>query len=280
MTHLALLGTGLLGAGFVESLLAKGHSVHVWNRSAAKTAPLVAKGAVAARTPADAVRGASHVHLVLSEDAAVDEVIAALRPGLGKDVPVIDHSTNLPAKVAARSAALRGEGVRYIPAPVFMSPQNAREASGMMVFSATAADAKALDQHLSAMTGKLWHVGDRPELAAAYKLAGNSVYFAMTAAMNDVLAIGRGSDVGDKQMLELFDNFKVGHALPFIGQRLLQADHGQPSFELTMARKDARLMQEAAGDQRLIALPAVIAAMDHAIEQGAGARDFAAFTSA
>src|SRR5260221_9875147 len=80
MATLAVLGTGLLGSGMVENLLAKGHRVRIWNRSPDKLAPLLAKGAIAAADPAAAARGAERVHLVLAEDAAVDAVVAALRP--------------------------------------------------------------------------------------------------------------------------------------------------------------------------------------------------------
>jgi 3-hydroxyisobutyrate dehydrogenase len=278
MTTIALLGTGLLGAGMVENLLTKGHSVRIWNRTPGKLAPLVQRGAVAAATPSEAVRGASHVHLVLAEDAAVDAVIAQLRPGLGANVPVIDHSTNLPALVKARFAALRAAGVRYVPAPVFMSPQNAREASGLMLMAGPAADHAELQAHLGTMTGKLLHAGERAELPAVWKLAGNSVFFAMAAAMADVLAIGAGAGVDAAQMLSLFDTFKPGTALPFLGQRVAKAGAGPASFELDMARKDARLMQQTAGDERLLVLPAVAAAMDQALARGQGKADYAVFT--
>jgi 3-hydroxyisobutyrate dehydrogenase-like beta-hydroxyacid dehydrogenase len=278
MTTIALLGTGLLGAGMVENLLTKGHEVRVWNRSPHKMAPLVLRGAIAAATPADAVGGASHVHLVLSEDAAVDAVVSQLRPALGKGVPVIDHSTNLPALVKARFDALRSAGVRYVPAPVFMSPQNAREASGLMVMAGPVADHDALQTHLAAMTGKLLYAGERADLPAVWKLAGNSVFFAMAAAMADVLAIGAGAGVDAAQMLSLFDTFKPGAALPFLGQRVAKAGSGPASFELDMARKDARLMQQTAGKQRLLVLPGVAAAMDQALAQGHGKADYSIFT--
>ncbi len=277
MTTIALLGTGLLGAAMIENLLQKGVAVRAWNRSRDKLAPLTGKGAVAAANPAECVRGASRVHLVLAEDAAVDDVIAQMRPGLGKDVPVVDHSTNAPAKVKARFATLRAQGVRYVPAPVFMSPQNAREASGLMLLAGPKADADALVPELSAMTGKVWHVGERPDLAAVHKLAGNSVFFAMAAAMSDVLAIGKGCDVGPEQMLALFDVFKPGSALPYLGQRVQRATDAPASFELSMARKDARLMTEAAGPVPTLVLPAVVAAMDRAIARGQGHADYAVF---
>ena len=47
------------------------------------------------------------------------------------------------------------------------------------------------------------------------------------------------------------------------------------SFELSMARKDARLMLEAAHDERLAVLPGVAARMDALLEEGFADRDLA-----
>jgi 3-hydroxyisobutyrate dehydrogenase len=280
MTTIALLGTGLLGAGMVENLLQKGHQVRAWNRSSQKLHPLLQKGAVAAASPADAVRSAERVHLVLSEDSAVDAVIQQLRAGLGKDVPILDHSTNLPQKVRTRYRELRAQGVHYLPAPVFMSPHDAKNASGLMLLAGPAAEHQTLAPALQSMTGKLMYVGEREDLAAVYKLAGNSMFFALASALADVFAIGAGNDVAPEQMLALFDTFKPGSALPFLGQRIAKAGSGPASFELAMARKDARLMQETAGQAPLLLLPTIAAAMDRAIGKGQAQADYAVFTKA
>ncbi|MFN7145467.1 MAG: NAD(P)-binding domain-containing protein, partial [Myxococcota bacterium] len=214
--------------------------------------------------------------LVLTADDAVDATIAALRPGLGEGVYVVDHSTNLPACVAERSARLRAEGVRYVHAPVFMSPQNAREASGILLLAAPAADAEALTPALAHMTGKVWHVGERPDLAAVHKLVGNGALIALAGAMGDLLAVGAAQGLSSAEVLSLFDVFRP--AVGFVGQRVATAGDKPASFELRMARKDVRLMIETAGGPgRLTVLPAVAAAMDDAIAQGRGDQDFAVF---
>ena len=46
-----------------------------------------------------------------------------------------------------------------------------------------------------------------------------------------------------------------------------------PTFELTMARKDARLMLELAGDRQLAVLPAIAARIDALIARGFGSDD-------
>jgi len=103
-THIAFLGTGRLGAGFVEAALGRGDSVAVWNRTASKAKALEAFGARVAATPADAVKDAVRVHLVLKDDAAVESVVAEFRAALAPGAIVVDHTTTQPALTAERAA--------------------------------------------------------------------------------------------------------------------------------------------------------------------------------
>lgn len=277
MADLAVLGTGLLGSAMAENLLARGHRLRVWNRTRDRLEPLVGRGAAAADDPAAAVRGADRVHVVLSEDAAVDAVLAEARPGLREGVPVIDHSTTQPAATAARFAQQRRAGVRFVHAPVFMSPQNARDATGLMLLAAPARDAEALAAPLGEMTGKVWHVGERPDLAAFHKLAGNGLILALCGVLGDLLAMGRGAGLAPQEVLSLFEVFRPGAAISAFGQRVAAAGEEPPGFQLAMARKDVRLMLETAGAAELAVLPAVAAAMDRALAEGRGGQDFAVF---
>ena len=99
---IAFLGMGLLGANFVRALRRRGESVQVWNRSAAKARALAETGAVVRDTPADTVRGARLVHLTLSDDAVVDDVLERARPGLSRPPRRAGRSS-------ARSAGARAE---------------------------------------------------------------------------------------------------------------------------------------------------------------------------
>lgn len=270
---IAILGTGLLGRGFAENLLGKGVSVRVWNRTASRAAPLAELGAVVCETPDDAVRGATRVHLVLKDDSAVDPVVEALRPALGEGVYVLDHSTNLPAAVAARYTRLREVGVRYLHAPVFMGPSNARQASGLMLFAGPVEDETALRSALETMTGKVVSLGTEPDKAAKVKLTGNGMLVMLTAAMGDLFRMGEACGLSPEEILALFDQFSPTPA--GMGRRALAASTQPVGFELTMARKDVRLMIETAGDAELVLLPAIAKVMDEAIAAGLGAEDFA-----
>lgn len=268
MATVAVLGMGLLGAGFTSNLLEKGHTVRVWNRTASKCAPLIALGAIHAETPAEAVRGADRVHLILAADSAVDAVIEAM--GDAVDGPILDHSTNLPEKVAARSEQLWSRGVRYFHAPVFMSPSSAREATGLMLISGPEADITELRPALETMTGKLMYSGAQPAKAAGVKLIGNAMLFVLNTGMGDLFRMGAKTGVEAGEIVSLFESFAVGPA--GMGQRILNSGTAPVGFELTMARKDVGLM--AATGAELTLLPAIATAMDQAIEAGRGAEDF------
>ena len=62
----------------VAKLLERGETVHVWNRTTEKARALEADGAKAFDQPREAVRGASGIHVTLSDDATVDSVLEPL----------------------------------------------------------------------------------------------------------------------------------------------------------------------------------------------------------
>jgi 3-hydroxyisobutyrate dehydrogenase-like beta-hydroxyacid dehydrogenase len=278
MEHVAFLGTGLLGGAMVERMLAQGQHVAVWNRTPSKLEGLRAAGAAAAATAADAVAGADRVHLALTDDAVVDAILAEVVPRLARTAIVIDHSTTSPVKTRDRAGRLAADGVRFVHAPVFMSPQMCRDGKGLIMVSGPAAVFEAVQASLARMTGDVWYLGERADLAAAYKLFGNSMLFAINAGLTDVLAMAGNIGVSGDEALALFSRFNTSMAIPMRGQKMVKRDFS-PMFELAMARKDVRLMLESAGQQPLIVLPALAARMDEMIAAGHGKDDVAAIAA-
>src|SRR6478736_2817721 len=253
-TRVAVLGTGLLGSAMVRRFRTRGLGVTVWNRTAAKAQALEADGATAAASPAAAVKDALHVHIVLSEDAVVDAVLERIVPSLARGAIVIVHSTTLPAGTAARAERLHGRGVRFLHAPVFMSPQMAADGTGLMIVSGAQAEYDDVRAELEGMTGEAWYLGDRPDLAAAYKLFGNLMLFAVNGGLADIFTIARANGIDPLKSLEVFDHFKLMSGIPMRGQRMATGNTTPASFELSMARKDVRLMIEAARGGSLLVL--------------------------
>jgi 3-hydroxyisobutyrate dehydrogenase-like beta-hydroxyacid dehydrogenase len=279
MTTVAFLGTGLLGSGMVEAMRRHGVPVVVWNRTASKARALEPFGAEVAATPEDAARGAGRVHMALSDDAVVDAMLARIRPHVGADAVVIDHTTASPAGTRARLQDAARTGLRLIHAPVFMSPQMCRDAVGLMLVSGPRAIVEAVRPALEKMTGEVWYFGEREDLAAAYKIFGNAMIFTLTAGIADVLAMAKHLGVPASEAAALFTRFKIGGIIPMRAEKMARGDF-DATFELTMARKDIRLMIEAAGAEPLAVLPSIAARMDEAIAAGHGRHDMGAIAAA
>lgn len=275
MAHIAFLGTGLLGAAFAEAAAARGDTVTAWNRTAAKAQALARFGVKSAASPAEAVRGASRVHLVLRDDAVVDEVIAAARPGLAAGAILLDHTTTRPDLTAARAKRLRAGGLDYLHCPVFMGPAAARQAQGSMMVAGPRALFERVEADLAKMTARLEYLGERADLAAAHKLFGNTVIIGLVAIMADVLAIARSSGVDPQAAIDRLRTLDLNAMVARRGVAMAKGDF-TPSFELAMARKDVGLMLETAEGAPLAALPAIAARMDELIAAGHGGKDASA----
>src|SRR2546421_4500889 len=202
MANVAFIGTGLLGSAMVEGMLRRGDSVTVWNRTESKARALQAAGARVAQTPAHAVVGADRVHMTLPDDSVVDEIVAGFTARLTRNATVIDHSTTAPRRTKERVGRLAAEGVRFLHAPVFMSPQMARDSIGIMLVAGPQRIFDDVRADLSMMTGEVWYVGENGERAAAYKIFGNSMLFVITAGVADVFAMAKGLGVSPSDALE------------------------------------------------------------------------------
>ncbi|WP_296445566.1 NAD(P)-dependent oxidoreductase [Rhodoferax sp. UBA5149] len=272
MANIAFLGTGLLGGAFAEAAAKRGDTVTAWNRSPEKVHALAHFGVIAAATPAEAVRDASRIHLVLKDDTVVEAVLAAARAGLSPDAVIIDHTTTLPTSTAARAARLNADGLKYLHCPVFMGPPAARNAQGTMMVAGPKVLFESVKADLEKMTGRLEYMGERADLAAANKLFGNAMIIGVVAVMADVLTMAQASNVSAEDAINLFGFIDLNAIVAGRGANMAKGNF-TPSFELAMARKDVRLMLETTGDRPMAALPSVAARMDQLIAAGHGADD-------
>ena len=272
MANIVFLGTGLLGSAFAEAAAKRGDTVAAWNRSPGKVLALAQFGVMAATTPAEAVQGASRVHLVLKDDAVVEDVISAARPGLSPDAILIDHSTTLPELTAERAERLQAQGISYLHCPVFMGPPAARNAQGSMLVSGPKVLFERVKADLSKMTGRLEYLGERTDLAAVNKLFGNAMIIGLSSVMADILTLAQASGVDAGDAIKLLGLLDLNSMVSGRGVNMSKGNF-TASFELVMARKDVGLMLATAGNRPLAVLPSIAARMDQLIAAGHGAED-------
>jgi 3-hydroxyisobutyrate dehydrogenase-like beta-hydroxyacid dehydrogenase len=145
---------------------------------------------------------------------------------------------------------------------------------GIVLASGPQALFDAVKDELAAMGSKLEYFGERPDLAAVYKLCGNAYIIGIAALVSDVFAIAAGAGVAPTDALRIMDFFNPTAIITGRGRNMAAAKY-TPGFELAMARKDVRLMLETAGSIPLTSLPGVAERMDELIAEGHGADDIA-----
>ena len=276
--NIAFFGTGLMGAGFINRLQFNGYQVSIWNRSTAKAKALEGPRVKAHAEAAAAIEGVSRIHLSLADDASVDAVLEPLADRIPKTTWIVDHTTTAPSPTAERAARWKARGFTFVHAPVFMAPSNAHEGTGLMLLSGAKAHHEALLPELQKMTGTVMYLGEQPERAAAFKLFGNLTLIGIMGVLGDVNRLAAACGITTSEAYSLFQNFNPGAMLPSRAARIESADVTKPSFEVSMARKDVRLMIEEAerGGYPLYVMPGVAAMYDAAIARGEGGLDTAA----
>src|SRR5688572_10831234 len=121
MAEVGFVGLGTMGAPMARHLLDAGHRVAVWNRTAAKVAPLGAGGARIADSPADAARGAEAVFICVGDAPDVEAVLfgeAGIAHGLEAGAVIVDTSTISPVAEIGFAEKIDRLGGRYLDAPV------------------------------------------------------------------------------------------------------------------------------------------------------------------
>lgn len=273
---IAFIGMGLLGSNFTKALLKSGQSVQVWNRTPEKAKALEADGAKAFDSIVDAVKGVERIHITLSDDAVIDAVLAQAAPGLKSGAVILDHTTTSVQGAEKRTMEWAAKNITYVHVPVFMGPANALDGTGVMLISGDQTIAAKVLPWLEPMTGKVMNLGDRTGKAAGVKLLGNMFLLTLSGGFNDMLATAKSMDLPASVITDLFNEWNPGAAAPARLKRMLAADYDNPSWELQMARKDARLMMEEAerGNRKLTVIPAIAQEMDKWLEKGYQHKDW------
>ena len=275
----AFLGMGLLGSNFVRAMRKRGEEVHVWNRTASKATALEETGAKAFATPAEAVKGAERVHICVSDDAAVDAILQQASANFAPNVIIIDHTTTSATGATKRTEDWKAKGISYIHAPVFMGPTNVLEGTGAMLVSGDQKVIAAIEPELKKMTGTLEILGEDPKEAAAYKLLGNHLFLSVASALTDTFTLGKAMGISREDVIDFIEQMGSAPMKARVA-RLMMQNYDTPTWELLMARKDARLMSEEAerANTPLMVMPVLGKEMDKLIDQGLGSRDWTIFS--
>ena len=245
MTKVAFIGLGLMGSRMATRLIEAGHELTVWNRTPERAEQLGSLGARRSTSPGDAAHGAELVITMLATPEALEEVVfghggvaEALVPGQA----FVEMSTVGPEEIA-RLAARLPSGVELVDAPVRGSTPEAAEGRLTIYVGADDETYRRVEPVLSVL-GTPHHVGGRGS-GATVKLAVNLVLGASVGVLGESLALGESLGVERATLLDVLSDSPIG-GLVRAKRANLESHSFPPTFKLTLAAKDLRLVTHAA----------------------------------
>lgn len=249
---IAVFGTGLMGAPLVERLLDAGYKVVVWNRSAEKLEPLIAKGALAAATPAQAVSSADVLITWLADQVAIQEVLfPAERASLLEGKTILQMGTIGPSHSRGLEDAAIAHGAEYLEAPVLGSIPEAKKGTLLLMVGATKKQFADFLPLLSVFGENPMHVGEVGK-AAAMKLAFNQLIGGLTASFSLSLGLIQKEGVRVEQFMDMLrDSALYAPTFDKKLMRMLERDYSKPNFPTRHLLKDAELFLDAANEHGL-----------------------------
>jgi 3-hydroxyisobutyrate dehydrogenase-like beta-hydroxyacid dehydrogenase len=240
-------GLGAMGAGIAQRLADAGHTVTVWNRTAAKAQPLLAAGLSWAATPRELAGDADLLFTMLTDTRALDAtadgedgILAGLRPG----TVWADLSTIAPDASIALAERVRDRGASFLDCPVSGSP--ATLAAGQM--SVMVGGERAAFDHvvpvLTAIGPKVTYIGPNGQ-AILTKVAINLALVVSITAFAEGVALVEKAGVDRAAVVDAA--LKSVIASPVLGYRApLLVEDDRVFADVDLQQKDLVLAQDLA----------------------------------
>lgn len=271
----AVLGTGIMGAGMARNLLSAGMEVRAWNRSREKAEPLAKDGATVVDSPSEATNGAIFVLTMLSDaDAVADVVNDGVLSGLADGGVWIQTST-VGVEGNERLAEIsEKQGVPYVDAPVLGTKQPAEQGQLIVLASGPDEAREKCGPVFDAIGSKTLWLGETGA-GTRLKLVVNNWIIGLLGTLAETISLARATGVDPNDFLETIEGGPLGVPYAQMKGRMMIEEDFPTSFSAKLARKDAGLVLEAAGAEGLhLALAEAVAArFDEAINAGHGEED-------
>jgi 3-hydroxyisobutyrate dehydrogenase-like beta-hydroxyacid dehydrogenase len=280
MKRVAFIGLGRMGHGMAGRYLDAGFSVAVWNRSKAKAADLIARGARWAWSPAGAADGADAVITMVADDRASrtvwlgqDGAATTMKAG----ALAIECSTVSYQHALDMARELRSRGLVYIDSPVTGLPDAAESGKLTLLVGADPADLENARPYLVPIATTIRHFGG-VGTGTVYKLINNLMGAIQIAGIAEGLAIAEQAGLDMKLVLEAVETGVA--ASPQVirhSRRMATRNFAGATFTAALRHKDAayavKLAESLLADPPVVGRAAVAAyerAMAHAPDDDEG----------
>jgi 3-hydroxyisobutyrate dehydrogenase len=243
---LGFVGLGAMGGRMAKRLLAAGHALVGYNRTASKARWLVDAGLRLASSPKEVGTAAEVIFIMVTDPAALEAVSEGpdgLLAGLRPNAVIIDMSTVSPQASRALAAKVTERRAAMLAAPVSGSPITLD--AGQLSFM-VGGDSAVLDRvrpYLSAIGPTITHVGE-VGLASAMKIATNLGLAVQMLAFSEAVALAEKAGIARERAVEaLLRSVIASPMVRYRGPFVLQMPR-EALFDVPMMQKDLGLALE------------------------------------
>ena len=203
---LAFLGLGVMGFPMAGHLASAGHTVTVYNRSAAKAQAWQAEyGGGAAATPAAAAAGAEFVFACVGNDDDLRSVVLGSDgafAGMAPGAVFVDHTTASAAVARELHADALGRGLQFVDAPVSGGQAGAVNGTLTVMCGGDAAAFEAMRPVALAFSRAVTRVGG-PGAGQLAKMVNQTCIAGLVQGLAEAIAFGEKAGLDMKQVLEV-----------------------------------------------------------------------------
>jgi len=234
------IGAGRMGVQMASRLLDAGYDVAVYNRTMAKAAPLISRGAVPADGPADlAGRDVVFTMVAASDDllevtTGQNGVLAdpARAPGL-----IVDFTTvSMQASAAVREAGEK-RGTEFLAAPVSGNPKVVRAGKLSLAVSGKVETYAAAEPLMQVFGHRVTYVGE-DEVARLVKICHNVLLGVTIQALAEVTVLAEKGGASRAAFLEFINHSVLGSMFTrYKSPALVHLDF-TPTFTVPLLLKD------------------------------------------
>ncbi|MEU8362006.1 NAD(P)-binding domain-containing protein [Nonomuraea sp. NPDC048882] len=214
MSQVTVVGLGPMGSKMAETFLAAGHEVAVWNRTASKADPLLAKGA---RRAANAVDGELLVVSQIGYQAMDDSFGDARLDGK----VVVNLSSGSPGELRAAARRVAERGGTLITGGIMVPPPGIGQPGAYTFYSG---QKDVLDRHAPVLEalGEVSYVGADEGLAMMYYQAQLLIFWSSLTSYMHAMALLSTAGVAPEEFLpfarETFIQLGGDGPMGFVGQ--------------------------------------------------------------
>jgi 2-hydroxy-3-oxopropionate reductase len=258
---IGFIGLGLMGRPMAMNLLKAGHSLTVWNRTAARADELVAAGAKLAKSPKEVAEASDLLITIVSDPPALQEVLWGANGALSSLKPgsiYMDSSTVSPDLERKIAVACSERGVRFLDAPVTGGDWGAKKGELVFMIGGDAETLKEVEPVIGVM-GKKWFLLGPNGAGQTIKLAMNLILALQIDSLAESLALVTAAGLPGEKLIEVLQaSMARSGVMDVKAPNLLKGEY-VPSFPLRLMHKDIGLALDLA-KQLGVVLPATAAA--------------------